>query len=102
MTNNAEKEKWIEETFSSLEGVQQVHVSASLHEKIVDRSLYDNAVKVRVVKLFPRIAAAAALLLVVVNVLSVLHFTKNTTVKEKHEVYEDVQHQLKTLTDDSY
>ena len=90
------KDKWIDEVMSSLDGLQRVPAPAGLYDGVMSRVRSGNGNKIH--SLLPRIAAAAAILLLAVNVASVFHAThKSKPVSSGKGVYNMVDDQISEL-----
>ncbi len=72
--DRSEKDKWIDEVMGSLDGMQRVPASAGMYDGVMARIRTGKVTKTY--SLLPRIAAAAAILLLAVNVASVFHATR--------------------------
>lgn len=94
--DRSEKDKWIEEVMGSLEGMQRVPARADMYDSVMNRIRTGKGGKTY--SLLPRIAAAAAVLLLAVNVASVFHAThkRNTATPDKG-VYNMVDEQIAEL-----
>lgn len=90
------KDKWIDEVMNSLEGMQRVPASAGMYDGVMARIRSGRGSKTY--SLLPRIAAAAAILLLAVNVASVFHAThKNKQAMSEKGVYNMVDEQISEL-----
>lgn len=96
--NNAEKNIWVDEVMNSLNGMQRAAVPANMYDGVMQRIRQGhNGGDIR--RLLPRIAAAAILLLAV-NIASVYHAThKATTVSagDRQNVSQVIDEQLTDL-----
>jgi hypothetical protein len=72
MKNDKEKEKWVDEMMGSLEGLVPATPSADLFEKVMAQLNHPQTTKV--IPLYPKQWAAAAILLLALNIGSVVYF----------------------------
>ncbi len=97
----SDKNKWIEEVMTSVDGIQPVTVRSDIYEEVVNRIKVNNAHRNNIRSLLPRIAAAAALLLVI-NALSVYHATIKNKVAAHTNVYQNINEQITNLSEGSF
>ena len=104
MDNHTDKNLWVDEVMESLNGLQRVKGNPDMCDNVL-RRINDNKRnndKVRV--LMPRIAAAAVLLLVI-NIASMIHATHiaNSASKTQQQgVYQAVNESISSLSEDSF
>ena len=72
MKNKITKEQWVDEVMSSLEGISAAQPSDDLFERIT--SNLSRSATVKVMRLYPKQWAAAAVLLLALNIGSVVYF----------------------------
>jgi hypothetical protein len=75
MTNNTNKEKWIDEVMNSTQGMSRADPDNDLLDKITSKLNSPNAVKTTPLPVTQW--AAAAILLIALNVGSVIYFTNH-------------------------
>jgi hypothetical protein len=90
------KDKWIDEVMGSLDGMQRVPAPSGMYDGVMARIRAGRGSKTY--SLLPRIAAAAAVLLLAVNVASVFHATsRGRTAAQDKGVYNMVNEQISEL-----
>ncbi len=93
-----EKDIWVDEVMDSLSGMQRLSARTDMYEGIITK-IKSNRSNLRV--LLPRVAAAAILLLAV-NILSVYHAASKAKAEQQTGVYEVVNEQISNLTESSF
>ena len=81
MEQNNKKEQWITEVLNSAEGMAKARPAADLYEKVM-RDL-DNPQSPKIIRLPVKQWAAAAILLIALNVGSVIYFSQHNTGSER-------------------
>ena len=89
---------WVDEVMDSLAGMQRIPAPVGMYERVMNR-VKGNKNNIRA--LLPRVAAAAILLLAI-NLASV--YRAANTAKESHQkgVYEVVDEQISNLSEESF
>ena len=98
-----EREQWVNEVMDSIQGMQRIAADPLMYDKVMNR-INNPAGRRNVRVLFTRVAAAAALLLLV-NIASVLHAThaaKATQGIQQKGVYDEVSESMDILSEDSF
>ena len=76
------KEKWINETMESLDGIKSAMSDPFIHEKVMERLNQDNTSPIALPpRLFWQIAAGLALL-ISLNIFSLLSYTTSSTTDQ--------------------
>lgn len=101
MENNKHSGQWIDEVMNSLNGVQRIPANPLLYDKVmaaINTRKQGNNIKI----LLPRIAAVAVLLLVI-NAFSIVHYTKKVNQPTGQNLYQVVNEEFTSLAaDDGY
>ncbi len=103
MNNKTKQEQWIDEVMGSLDGLQRPPADPGLHGKVMDK-LRNSTSEGYSSRTFVRIAAVAVLLLVI-NIVSAVHFagrptaSKTNTMSNPTQVIND---ELSTLSENSF
>lgn len=88
----SDKEKWMEDVFESMKGSQRARPQPELLEKIMKNI---DAPEAKVVPMYQwRIVAAAAVLLLVLNIFALNHYTQNSVSSSGELAVEDASSQL--------
>jgi hypothetical protein len=72
MNSKITKAQWVDEVMSSLEGISKAQPGDDLFERITSK--LDRSATVKVIRLHPKQWAAAAVLLLALNISSVVYF----------------------------
>jgi len=94
-----QKEQWIDNTLRSLEGAQRIKADPELYDKVMARVRQNNAPQRRLPLL--GMAAAAALLLLF-NVASILHFSGISQSTARQNVAQVINEDMSTLSEGSF
>lgn len=92
-----DKNKWVDEVMHSLDGMQRANPKTDIYAGMMQRM---RAGKGNIRALLPKVAAAAVLLLVV-NIASAYHATQKTKEAARQGVYQTIDEQISIL-DNSY
>lgn len=93
-----DKNIWVDEVMDSLAGMQRVAAPAGMYEGVMSR-IARNKNNIRI--LLPRVAAAAILLLAV-NIASVYHAANKAGTAEKQGVYQVIDEQISNLSEGTF
>ncbi|MEZ4888238.1 MAG: hypothetical protein R3E32_26145 [Chitinophagales bacterium] len=86
-----EKEKWKDAVLNSLEGIKRAEPNAVLFEKITQRIERNGSPSQIVPMNRVKMAAAAAILLLALNVFSITNYFKtNKSIQTENTIYQDV------------
>ena|SRR5579872_1450764 len=99
MENNTNKEKWIDEVLNSAQGIKRAQPGADLYEKITDKLSRSQSVAVS----FPvKQWAAAAILLLALNVGSVIYFDRQENSAASVTTGNPIASEIQTVTTYNY
>lgn len=103
MPVNQDQNKQIDEVMNSLQGMQRIPADPMMYEKVMNRLNSQTSKRSNNIRILrPRIAAAAILLLVI-NVASIFHFTKKQQSQaEQTAIYQAVNDDIRSLADANY
>ena len=101
MGNNANKDKWVDEVLESLNGMQRIPASPNMYENVMNRIATSKQVGSNSSVLIKRVAAAA-ILLFVINLASILHVSHKKSTPQQTNIYQVVNEQVGYLSEDSY
>ena len=93
----ADKKIWIDEVMASTKGMTPLPPDAMLYKKVMDRINSQTGSNDR--KILLTRSATAAVLLLVINVLSIVHYTKKVNSNSKQNVYEELNTEYRALSE---
>ncbi len=102
MQDNSKEEQWIDDTLNSINGMQRIPTSPFMFEKVSQRLRSAGRSEKSSVTLYIKGVAAAALLLLLVNVASIIHSSRKTQTAPQQSVYQSVNDDISYLSDESY
>lgn len=101
MKKQFEKDIWIDEVLDSTKGIVRP-AAPDMHSRIMERiAKSSGARRIGRRRLLPRIAAAAAVLLLV-NALSIIHHTRKQRQVSEISLYEVVNQELGSLAEGNF
>ena len=102
MGKATDNDKWISEVMDSLSGMQRIPASDGMYENVMRRMGAAKQSSTRSQVIFRRIAAAA-IILFVINIASILHVShKSNTVENPKSIYQVVNEEISYLSEDNY
>ncbi len=102
MENNSKQEQWIDEVMDSVNGMLRIPASPFMFEKVTRQLQSTGKGEKSTAALFIKAVAAAAILLLLVNVASIIHVSRKAQVVPQQSVYQSVSDDISYLSDDSY
>ena len=102
MKSDTNKDIWVEDVMDSLSGLQRIPAVPDMYGRVLSR--INGTTNNKSYSLFPRIAAAAVLLLAI-NIASVIHAThynKSDKGSGKDAAYQVVSESISNLSEDSF
>ena len=99
MASNTDKENWIDGIMGSLNGLQRPPADPAMHQKVMNRLKKQGPSGYS--KIITRVAVAAVLLLVV-NIASLLHFSKTSAPATQQSITQVVNEDLSALSESSF
>jgi len=77
------KEKWIDETLNSLDGIARAKADSNLYKKVMEQAKHHEQSTSRLRPLYYWPAAAGLALLVTLNILAAIHYKSNNSVSQE-------------------
>ncbi len=102
MGHNTEKEQWINEVMGSLDGISRPQPNGLMYKKVMARLQQEQPQVNRTIRLKIASLAAAAVLLLVLNIASVAHYSKNTSTQTRQSVSQVVNEGISALSEGSF
>ena len=101
MNGEIDNDKQLEAALNSLEGMQRMPADPLMYDKVMSRlaegTMKNNKVRI----LLPRIAAAAAVL-ILINVASIFHFAHKPAAAEHNDISQVITEDMSALSDNNF
>src|SRR5262249_34122743 len=103
MDKHTNSEQWVNEVMDSLNGIRKMPPSPGMYEKVM-LGINSQAHKGKQIIALPARIAAAAILLLVINVASLIHFSRkeHTHMQAQQNVYQAMNEDISSLSEDNY
>ncbi len=102
MEHHTNNEKWVNEVMDSLTGIQRAPASPHMYDNVMRRVGQGKPGSGSSSSLVFKRVAAAAILLFVINLASIIHLSHKTKAVQHQGVYQAVSDEISYLSEDSY
>ena len=103
MKYSESKERWINEVLGSTAGMQRIAGDSAMYEKVMNRMAAETNIQGNEVRwLGVKTVAAAAILLFIVNMASIYHYSHKVSNVQQNGIYQSVNEDISSLSEDNY
>ena len=101
MNGEMDNDKRLEAAMNSLKGMQRMPADPLMYDKVMNRLAESTIKRNKMRALLPRVAAAAVILLVI-NVATILHFTKKAAPAEPTDISQVITEDMRSLSENNF